>query len=118
MPVNNFVLFRELAACLFLLDLAAFLPFANVCLGPGYWSGTFLDRSLMRLATYVLWAASCLSLLTGFFPLLGALTLLAIFRRIYVKGRWKTLFRGGGAPGFMSHYAILFITLLDRKSVV
>jgi hypothetical protein len=62
---------------------------------------------------YGLWVASCVSLFLGFYPLVGGLVLFAIFRRIYVKGRWKTLFRGGGAPGFMSHYSILFITLFQ-----
>jgi hypothetical protein len=113
MPTDNIVLFRELAACLFIVDLAAYMPYARTCLGPGYWRGTPLAWMPVRVVVYGLWIVSCLSLLTGIFPLLGALTLLAIFRRIYVKGRWKTLFRGGGAPGFMSHYAILFITLFQ-----
>ena len=110
MPVSNYLLFRELAASLFLLDLVAFLPYADACLGAGYWKGTFLERTSARYAVYSLWVISCLSLLLGIYPLVGALVLFPLFRRIYVKGRWNTLFRGGGAPGFMSHYAMLYIT--------
>lgn len=113
MPTDNIVLFRQLAACLFLLDLAAYLPYARTCLGPGYWKGTLLARAPIRVGSYAIWVGSCLSLLLGFYPLVGAILLFPLFRRIYIKGRWKTLFRGGGAPGFMSHYSMLFITLFE-----
>ena len=113
MPVNNYFLFRQVAATFFLLDLAAYLPYAKVCLGPGYWKGTFLERPLTRYAVYAVWVISCLSLLLGVYPLVGALILFPLFRRIYIKGRWNTLFRGGGAPGFMSHYVMLYITAFE-----
>ena len=91
-----------------------FFLYAKTCRpGPGYWKGTFLEGSLSRYAVYALWVVSCLSLLLGFYPLLGALALFPLFRRIYIKGRWSTLFRGGGAPGFMSHYVMLYITAFE-----
>jgi hypothetical protein len=111
--VENYLLFRQLAAVFFLLDLAAFLPYAHTCLGPGYWKGTFLERPAGRWLLYSVWVAAGLSLLLGIYPLLGAAALFPLFRRIYIKGRWNTLFRGGGAPGFMSHFTLLYITAFE-----
>src|SRR6266498_2548037 len=111
--VNNYLLFRQLAAALFLLDLIAFLPYARACLGPGYWKGTFLERTPIRVAVYCVWALASLSLLFGVYPVAGAAVLFPLFRRIYIKGRWKTLFRGGGAPGFMSHFSLLYILAFE-----
>lgn len=113
MAVPNYVLFRELAATFFLLDLVAFLPYAHACLGPGYWKGTFLARPVARGAVYAAWVLGSLSLLFGVYPLAGAAVLFPLFRRIYIKGRWNTLFRGGGAPGFMSHYSMLYILAFE-----
>jgi hypothetical protein len=113
MAVANYLLFRELAAAFFLLDLLAFLPYAHACLGPGYWKGTFLERPVARVVVYGVWALAALSLLLGVYPLVGALVLFPLFRRVYIKGRWNTLFRGGGAPGFMSHFSMLYILAFE-----
>lgn len=118
MPVNNYLLFRQLAAVFFLLDLLAYLPYARACLGPGYWRGTFLERPAARGLVYGAWALGSLSLLLGVYPLAGAAILFPLFRRIYVKGRWNTLFRGGGAPGFMSHFSMLYILAFELARTV
>jgi len=118
------VLLREIAGGLFLLDLLSYLPFASVCLGPGYWSGRWLESVPARAAVIAGWALGSFSLILGIYPLAGASILLVIFRAIYVRGRWRTLFRGGGAPGFMSHYlvAVLFFVevsgWLDRTGAL
>ena len=116
MPVPNYALLREIAGCLFLLDLLFYLPFAKVCLGPGYWKGRWLEPVPARAAVVAGWALGSLSLILGVYPLIGALVLLVIFRAIYVRGRWLTLFRGGGAPGFMSHYLAAVLFLLEASA--
>jgi hypothetical protein len=45
--------------------------------------------------------------------LFGALALLVLFRRYYILGRWTSLFRGGGAPGFIAHYAVRLLLLVE-----
>jgi hypothetical protein len=116
MPAPNYALLREIAGCLFLLDLLSYLPFASVCLGPGYWKGRWLESVPARAAVVAGWALGSLSLVLGVYPLIGALVLFLIFRAVYVRGRWLTLFRGGGAPGFMSHYLAAVLFFLEASA--
>jgi hypothetical protein len=113
----NYALFRMLVAALFLLDLLAFVPYAKICLGRGYWGEGALHGRALPLVLLV-WAAGAVSLGVGFYPLVGAAVLWLIFRHVYIANRWKNLFRGGGAPGFMSHHTALFILLLEAAALL
>ena len=107
--VPNLDLFRTLLGVLFLLDLACYLPFARVALGPGYWKRSWPSSDGMLVIVLVAWALGALSLITGIYAFAGTLVVLVLFRHYYVANRWKNLFRGGGAPGFMSHFAVLHL---------
>jgi hypothetical protein len=113
----NYALFRMLAAAFFLVDLLAFLPYAKVCLGRGYWPTGPLHGKALPLVLLA-WAAAAVSLGLGFYPIVGAAVLWLLFRHFYIKNRWKNLFRGGGAPGFMSHHTTLFIVLLEAAALL
>jgi hypothetical protein len=108
---HNYLLLRQAAALLFLLDLVAYLPYARTCLGRGYWGDTAVSRALPFVL--VVWALNALSLLFGVLPLAGAAVLWQLFRHFYVRNRWKNLFRGGGAPGFMSHYLAMYLVFFE-----
>jgi hypothetical protein len=112
MPAN-YVLMRQLAGLMFLIDLFAYLPWANVCLGAGYW-GRGHGRALPLVL--LVWAAGALSLVLGIYPLIGAAALWILFRHFYVANRWKNLFRGGGAPGFMSHWTAMFLSFFETAA--
>jgi hypothetical protein len=117
LPIDNYALVRQLAGVLFLLDALAFAPWAQVALGPGYFrGGEARSRALPWLLA--LWVAGSLSLVSGVYPLAGALILFAIFRHLYIHNRWKNLFRGGGAPGFMSHWLTAYVVLFEAAAVL
>jgi hypothetical protein len=113
----NYELFRVIVAGLFLLDLLAFLPYAKICLGRGYWPERALHGRALPVVLLA-WAAGIASLGIGFYPVVGAAVLWLIFRHFYIKNRWKNLFRGGGAPGFMSHQTALFLLLLEAAALL
>jgi hypothetical protein len=115
--IDNYLLVRQLAGILFLLDALAFAPWAQVALGPGYFRG---GQARARALPWILalWVAGSLSLVSGIHPLAGALILFALFRHLYIQNRWKNLFRGGGAPGFMSHWLTAYIVLFEAAAVL
>ncbi len=110
MEPANYLLARQLAGALFLLDLLCYLPWARVCLGEGYWGPS--HRHVLRWVL-PLWGAAALALLLGFYPLVAVVVLWRIFRHYHIVNRWKNPFRGGGAPGFMSHWVALYLILFE-----
>lgn len=117
MPIDNYTLVRQLAGLLFLLDVLAFAPWAQIALGPGYFRGGEARRRALPWIL-ALWVGGSLCLVAGVYPLAGALVLFAIFRHLYIHNRWKNLFRGGGAPGFMSHWLTAFLVLFEAAAVL
>lgn len=115
MNPSNYLLVRQIAGVLFLVDLLCFLPYARVCLGPGYWGPS--HRIAMRFLLPI-WAASAACLVLGVVPLIAAGALWLVFRHYYVANRWKNAFRGGGAPGFMSHWTALYLVLFEAARVL
>jgi hypothetical protein len=115
MSPANCVLARQLAGALFFIDLLLYLPYANVCLGAGYWGSS--HRGVMRFAVPV-WAAASLALILGVYPLVAALALWLLFRHYYIANRWKNPFRGGGAPGFMSHWVAMYLVFFELAGVL
>jgi hypothetical protein len=113
----NYALFRALTATTFLIDLAAFLPFAKVCLGRGYWPKHALHGRLLPLVLAA-WAAAAGTLALGLYPIVGAAVLWLLFRHIFIANRWKILFRGGGAPGFMAHHTAFFLFLFEAAALL
>src|SRR4051812_31460217 len=115
MPPANYVLVRQIAGVLFVVDLAFYLPWAEVCLGAGYWGAG--HRRVVRVLAPI-WAVAAVALIAGVYPLLAAATLWLMFRHYYIANRWKNAFRGGGAPGFMSHWVALYLVLFELARVL
>lgn len=111
----NYTLARQLAGCLFLIDLLCYLPYASVCLGPGYW-GTGHRRAVAIVVP--VWAAACLAVILGTYTLLAVVVLWLLFRHYYIANRWKNSFRGGGAPGFMSHWVAMYLVFFETARVI
>lgn len=113
MELPNYFLVRSALGVLFLVDMLLYAPWIDVCFGEGYWGkGGVHSRAGVRVIA-VLWVLGALSLVLGVYPLAGALLLWVMMRRFYIQNRWKNPFRGGGAPGFMSHYTTLYIILIE-----
>jgi hypothetical protein len=110
MEPANYLLSRQAAGALFLVDLIAYLPYASVCLGAGYWGAGHAHA--LRFVVPV-WAAASLALVLGIYPLIAALVLWLLFRHYYIANRWKNLFRGGGASGFMSHWIAMYLVFFE-----
>src|SRR3954469_19223163 len=110
MEPANYILARQLAGLLWFVDLLCFLPYAGVCLGPGYW-GT-RHAAVVRLVV-PLWGVASLALVLGVYPLIAAVALWLIFRHYFIAHRWHNPFRGGGAPGFMSHWVVMYLVFFE-----
>jgi hypothetical protein len=65
-----------------------------------------------------IWALASLALCLGIYPLVAAATLWLVFRHYYVDNRWKNPFRGGGAPGFMSHWLVMYFLFFELARVL
>ncbi len=99
---------------LFLLDLVAVLPFFREAFAFG-------DRAGERKGEWKRWVlgagwalgAACLLVGSSDAILPGALVLWVIFRRQFIDQRWQTVRRGFGAPGFMSHFAVLYLIAFE-----
>ncbi|MDB4962324.1 MAG: uncharacterized protein JWP01_2323 [Myxococcales bacterium] len=115
MDPANYVLARQFAGVLFFLDLLLYLPYANVCLGAGYWGGG--HKHVLRVVAPI-WAAASIALVLGVYPLIAAGVLWLVFRHYYVANRWNNAFRGGGAPGFMSHWVAMYLVLFELARVL
>ena len=112
MEINNYFLVRQLVCILFLLDLISYTPYFNIFYGKGYNKGFLTNKALLSII-YLLWFSSILFLFFGKYTLISSFALTVLFRHYFINGRWKSLYRGGGAPGFMSHYAAMFIFLFE-----
>lgn len=113
-PANE-ALARQLAGVLFFTDALFFLPYAGVALGAGYWGARHARAPLFVLP---IWLAASAALVLGVYPLAAAFILWCLFRHYYIDSRWKNPFRGGGAPGFMSHWVSLYLVLFEGARVV
>lgn len=111
--MKNYILFRQICGVLFLLDLISYLPWLDVFLGRGYGQPTRWNGEAGIAAAAIFWVLACLGLIFGILPLASSIVLLLLFRCFYIRNRWTSLFRGGGAPGFMSHFVALYLFLFE-----
>lgn len=107
-----------LVGLLWLLDWLAYLPLFSVFFGDmearGYLSR---DRRLER-KLHVLWLASAAGLIVGnrLAKLAATLFFFALYRHYHIDRRWSSVRRGGGAPGFMNHWAAFSLLLLQASA--
>jgi hypothetical protein len=118
-PLADFDHFLALVGALFFLDLLAYLPMFE----PFFGSSSKLDpscegRPMSSLSLQLLWLASALALMAGgrVLKLAASIFFYATFRHFYINSRWSSIRRGGGAPGFMSHWTAFFLVLLQLST--
>lgn len=111
----DFDLFCRLIGLLWLLDLLAYLPIFTPFFGglekQGFRGGSRRRVGLLQGG----WLLSALALIFGdrYFKLAGTLFFYVLFRHFYIDTRWSSVRRGGGAPGFMSHWTAFYLLLLQ-----
>jgi len=64
-------------------------------------------------AVMVLWVACALLIATGHWTIWAAFVNLILCRHFFIGMRWKSLLRGMGAPGFMSHWLAACVFFLE-----
>lgn len=90
----------------------------------GYMEETARNNRLHTPATaaivMLLWTLSALSLATGDFALIGALTNFCLARYFFLNTRWRSILRGMGAPGHMNHWlaALTLLLVLSERADV
>lgn len=114
-PLGHFSFFCRALGLLFLLDLAAYLPWFGVFFGHREPSQFQMRSRTLERALVLGWIASALALIfaPGYPRLLGSLFFYAVYRHYYIDQRWASVRRGGGAPGFMSHWAVFYLVVLQ-----
>jgi len=109
----NYCNFYSALVLLFALDLFFFVPI-------GRWlfsdideeNAPALSRSRLLFGAWAL--AIVASAFTPALPKLAALIFLwGLFRWLFIDQRWKSVRRGCGAPGFMSHWAVRYLALFE-----
>ena len=111
--IENYVLFKQLLGILLFIDLLLYTPQFNIYFGKGFEKESWWNRNYLLLIIYIFWLAASILLIIKRSNILSNLFLFILFRHYFISGRWRSLFRGGGAPGFISHYCILFVLLFD-----
>lgn len=88
--------------CFWLLDWLAYLPLFPEFFGCRRW---------LHLA----WVGSALALVAGgpLAKLWASAFFYVVYRHYYIDTRWSSIRRGGGAPGFMNHWAAAGLLLLQ-----
>jgi len=107
--------FLQAAAFLFLLDWIFYLPLFRPLLAKEYgreWKAPTAGRVILTSGLWLLALG-----LAGFGPsslrVIGWGALWVIFRHFFIEQRWRSVRRGCGAPGFMSHWAALWIFFVE-----
>jgi hypothetical protein len=103
-----------------LLQLAMTIPNARLFFCSerygGYVESTpFNDRWHRPATVYVaiaLWALAAIGIMFGFAIFWAALINFALARYFYIHTRWKSILRGLGAPGHMTHWLAVFMLFL------
>ena len=117
--IANYVLVKQLVGVLLLLDLFAYTPLFFTFFGRGYEpNNSWWNSTGGLLLTYVAWLVGVLAVICDFGGLLPTAVLFLIFRHYFIAGRWRSLLRGAGAPGYISHYAILFLCLFESSFII
>ena len=110
-------LFVRSVGALILLDWLAFQPFFTVAFRPRDKRLPLPDK-LLCLVVNALWlvAGFCLLAASGIWRLAALVILYGIFRYYFIQKRWSSIRRGFGAPGFMSHWVIFYLLLIESSA--
>lgn len=100
---------------LFVLDWLSFLPLFKSLLAKE--EGIIWSPWQQPWATAIpaIWLAGLVAtpFLDGLWRVASIFLVWLIFRKIFILNRWKSVRRGCGAPGFMSHWAALWMLLIE-----
>lgn len=113
--MNSFQIFCFLVGFLWLLDWLAYQPMFSAFFGNieknDYRPGNRLATLILNLA----WPSAALALMTGsaYARLTATVFFYVLYRHYYIDTRWSSIRRGGGAPGFMSHWTAFYLLLLQ-----
>lgn len=117
--LNPFWLLSIWFGLLFGLDLLAYMPFFGQAFGHAEAAGARPKPSLLAAVAggWLLGVAGLCSPWQGL-RLAGIAALYLIFRHYYIDQRWASIRRGFGAPGFMSHFTVLYLGLLELAALL
>ena len=110
--------FARSIGVLILLDWLAFQPFFTVAFRPRDTRPLLLSDKLLCFVVNALWlvAALCLVAAPGGWRLAALVILYGIFRYYFIQKRWSSIRRGFGAPGFMSHWVVFYLLLIESSA--
>jgi hypothetical protein len=116
-PFTEDVFVRSVGA-LILLDWLSFQPFFTVAFRPRDKQPPLRADKLWCLVINALWlvAGFCLLAASGIWRLAALVIFYGIFRYYFIQTRWSSIRRGFGAPGFMSHWVIFYLLLIESSA--
>lgn len=110
---ENFPLYRALIGLWLFVDAFIYLPYASLFFGKGYHDSPLLRRRGVLVGLWVVWLVASSALIGGVAPLVASFLLLVFCRYFFIRTRWSSLLRGGGVPGYMSHYAVAIVFFVE-----
>lgn len=121
MPLEIQALVRTLYGILLFLEFLIILPFSKIyftteryrgCIDSSRWRDIFFSPAAYY-PTMGLWMLSAVMLALGKEPLLFSALNLLLCYQFFIRDRWKSIFRGMGAPGFISYWLAAFVFLVE-----
>lgn len=108
----NYEIVRSLIVLLMMLDILCFAPHSRTFFGPAFHGKKFPRGGFISLLLFA-WGMLLFLVLADVWTFPASLVLWGLYRFLYINNRWSSLFRGGGAPGFISHWAMGMICLSE-----
>jgi hypothetical protein len=115
--VPNYDIWAQVQAIFWLLDFLAILPVANLFLGKAY-SGERWAYGWRLWSVAALWPLACGMIFFDFYRIFGGFLLWGIFRVFYIRQRFTSLTRGGGAPGLISYMMATYLTGIELLRIL
>lgn len=109
----HYPLFRTAIGSFLLLELVCLTPAFHVFFGSVYLGGPLRGSRALRALSYTTWLLSAVALITGQRTMAGAIGMFAVCRWLFVDSRWRGIFFGASAAGYVNYFVTFAVLLFE-----